>query len=201
MPMSLDDLSASIDHLELICNKIERLQRVRYDTLRQLCYGIRREWHAGELTDEQILGLRRAFIDEWRLPNVKKAWDSSGLPSAVELARKVADARYEKERIRRHTSNDVDSGGWVGEWIDRKPSEPYPARGESVVYVLYGEDFDPVYCGSTESFRSRLKAHAYSGKEFVAWRAVPAPDREAAYQLEDRLLREHCPPLNKRAGR
>lgn len=199
--MSMNDINETVDHLERICLKIERLKEARYDTLCQLLYSIRREWLAGELDDEQILGLRRSFVEEWRLPDVKKAWDSCGFPAATELARKVAAAGYERDRLRRHASNEPESGGWVGEWIDRAPSEPYPPTGAPVVYVLYGTGADPVYCGSTESFRNRLKAHAYSGKEFIAWRAVPAPDREAAYQLEDRLLREHCPPLNKRAGR
>jgi hypothetical protein len=93
----------------------------------------------------------------------------------------------------------------VGEWHWDGPEHPisgaHPADWTAVVYVLYGSDAEPLYCGSTEHFLTRLKNHDREGKQFVAWRAVPCADREQAFALEDRLLKQNCPPLNRRAGR
>ncbi|MBL1120211.1 GIY-YIG nuclease family protein [Streptomyces sp. 110] len=70
-----------------------------------------------------------------------------------------------------------------------------------VVYALFDARNDPCYLGSTDQFRTRIGKHVKDGKVFTSWQAYPCPDREAAYVLEDRLLKERLPSLNKKASR
>lgn len=76
-----------------------------------------------------------------------------------------------------------------------------PLEGTPVVYVLFDEDNEPCYVGSTQNLRARLNAHLTNGKQFVRWQAYPCASREDAYVLEERLLVERMPRLNRRRGR
>lgn len=91
-----------------------------------------------------------------------------------------------------------------GTWVGTYPFDQYcpmPPKGTPVVYFLYNLAGERIYAGSSSHLQNRLVGHARQGKEFVRWNAVPCPDREAAYRLEDQLLRDHKLPLNVRAGR
>lgn len=194
------ELAASVQHLELINEsiaslraKLARLESARADTLRQIAAAskrvvVDRGWTRAEMFD---------LYETLNGPGLFTAWNAAGLPHPARL-------RAEVEMARRNMPNDPASGGWVGEFdwgqVTVIPG-PHPPNWTPVVYVLYGADAEPVYCGSTEHFKQRLKAHYREGKAFVAWRAVPCSDRAQAFALEDRLLKQSCPPLNRRAGR
>ena len=62
-------------------------------------------------------------------------------------------------------------------------------------------DGTPLYVGSTHVFAERVKRHYIDGKPVKFWQAYLCSDREAAYQMEDRLLKEHMPVMNRKAGR
>lgn len=193
-----DELAASVQHLESVERtiaalraKVRRLEDVRKETLGQIAVGAKRyadgkDWG----TDAYLLF---DLYEQLNTAGFFTAWNAVGLPHPARL-------RADVERIERHRPNDPTSGGWVGEW-DGRPIGNYPGPGTPVVYVLYGPDASPVYCGSSQQFAKRLDVHHRSGKQFVAWRAVQAASREAAYELEDQLLKQHCPPLNMKAGR
>jgi hypothetical protein len=87
-------------------------------------------------------------------------------------------------------------------WVSYTPSEenPLPRRGQSVVYVFYDTANTPCYVGSTGDFPKRLKWHLKDRKPVVVWIAFPCSSRDAAYALEDCLLKQHMPYLNKRRG-
>lgn len=92
-------------------------------------------------------------------------------------------------------------GGWAGTY-PYKFGHSMPQDGQSVVYWLTDANGVDCYIGSTEKLRNRLKWHRSDGKVFVAWRAVPYPDRQATYEAEDRLLRSGpLPYLNQKVGR
>lgn len=193
------ELAASARHLELISESIDkiehrltRLKAARAQTLDQIAVASKRVTH--EWSTTELLSL----YEKLNCPGLFTAWNAAGLPHP---ARMRADA----EAIRRSAPNDPASNGWIGEWAWDGPGRPipgpHPMDNTPVVYVLYGADAEPVYCGSTEHFLTRLKNHDRDGKRFVAWRAVPCAGREQAFVLEDRLLKQSCPPLNVRVGR
>lgn len=190
-----EEITTSVQHLELLAASIKTVE-VRLERLRE----------ARRQTIEQIVGVIGSDAKGWdtedKLALYEKihgvgalaAWTGAGLPNPREL--------------RMYATNDPQSGGWVGEfntgprgWNESPISRPRPRDGQPVVYVLYGPDVNPIYCGSTKHFHDRLKKHAYDGKVFIAWRAVPYTTREEAYVAEDRLLKESCPPLNRKASR
>lgn len=193
-----EELAASIQHLELIGEligslraKIKRLETARADTLRQIAEASKR------VADGWSTAEKLALYEKLNRPGMFTAWNAAGLPHP---GRMRADLAAEV----RHAPNDPVSGGWLGEFSQDghgSVSDPRPPDWTSVVYVLYAADCEPIYCGSTEHFKQRLKTHHREGKRFVAWRAVRCPDRAQAYALEDRLLKQSCPPLNRRAGR
>lgn len=123
-------------------------------------------------------------------PGSMKRWNRL-MPVKVELmvARRTQDP---------HHAPGPD-GTWSGAWpLD---GHAYPPRGQAVVYVLFDNDNTPCYVGSTSGLLTRLRRHSSEDKQFTHWVAHPCPDREAAYRLEDRLLREHTPYLNHKASR
>jgi predicted GIY-YIG superfamily endonuclease len=194
MPDVPEELAASVQHLELLGASIakaearlEMLRAARAQTIKQIAAaaGRAKGWSA----DDQL-----ALYEKIHGTGALAAWTKAGLPNPRDL--------------RLYRPNDPQSGGWVGTFsteglkFNESPiSRPRPSNGQAVVYVLYGPDLSPIYCGSTCHFHNRLKWHQSDGKVFVAWRAVPYDDRESAYQAEDRLLKESCPPRNRKASR
>jgi len=147
-----DELAASVQHLELLSESIsnieERLSRLkaaRAQTLDQIAVASKRvthEWSTVEMLD---------LYERLNCPGLFTAWKAAGLPHP---ARMRADA----EAIRRNTPNDAASGGWVGQfdWSEYVViTSPHPPNWVPVVYVLYGADSEPVYCGSTEQPQGR----------------------------------------------
>lgn len=90
----------------------------------------------------------------------------------------------------------------IPDWVSYTPSDenPMPRRGQSVVYIFYDATNTPCYVGSTGDFSARLKRHLRDKKPIRVWVAYPCASREEAYALEDRLLKECKPYLNKKAG-
>lgn len=190
-----EEISASVQHLELLGVSIakaevrlETLRAARAQTIKQIAAAAGRS-AKGWSADDQL-----ALYEKIHGTGTHTAWVEAGLPNPREL--------------RLHRPNDPQSGGWVGTFnteglkYNQSPiSRPRPPKGRPVVYVLYGPDFAPIYCGSTQNFHDRLKWHQGDGKMFVAWRAVPYASREEAYVAEDRLLKQNCPPLNRKASR
>jgi predicted GIY-YIG superfamily endonuclease len=91
-----------------------------------------------------------------------------------------------------------------GTWRGSSPlaeGDHMPARGRCVVYVLYDAAGQPCYVGSTQHLLVRLQSHRHNGKAFTSWTASACADREAAYQLEERLLSEYQPYLNRKRSR
>jgi GIY-YIG catalytic domain len=91
-------------------------------------------------------------------------------------------------------------GTWVGV-VPLETDDHVPRFGTAVVYVLFGDDNEPCYVGSTADLRTRVNQHFSDGKQFARWQAYPCETREAAYLLEERLLAERLPRLNRRRGR
>jgi hypothetical protein len=201
-----DELVASVQHLELLGESISRveerlarLKAARAQTLSQIAATTKRISRERNWGSADMLALYESLNG----PGFFSAWKAAGLPHPQRM-------KHDVETAGRHRPNDPVSGGWIGDWVvtqetwgpvGRIENGTYPRRGTPVVYVLYDADASPVYCGSSEQFDKRLWAHYRDGKRFVAWRAVPCADREQAYVLEDRLLKQSCPPLNRKASR
>lgn len=201
-----EQLTASVQHLEMlgesiskIENRLSRLKEARAQTLTQIAAAAKRISRERGWGPVEMLALYESLNG----PGFFTAWKAAGFPHPQRL-------RHEVETADRHRPNDPASGGWIGDWVvtqetwgpvGRIENGTYPRRGTPVVYVLYDSEASPVYCGSSEQFDKRLWAHYRDGKRFVAWRAVPCANRADAYALEDRLLKQSCPPLNRRAGR
>lgn len=190
-----EEITASVQHLELLAASIkavearlEKLREARKQTVEQIV-GVIGKDAKGWTADDQL-----DLYDKIHGPGVHTVWTKAGLPNP--------------NHLRLHRPNDPQSGGWVGAFsteglkFNESPiSRPRPPKGQPVVYVLYGPDLAPIYCGSSQNFHERLKWHEGDGKKFVAWRAIPYATREEAYLAEDRLLKQSCPPLNKKASR
>jgi hypothetical protein len=189
-----EEMTASVQHLELLSASISKvearlgmLREARAQTLKQVAAA------AGRSVREWGIADQLALYNLIHAPGLTAAWVAAGLPSPQRMRATVGPP-----------PNDPNGGGWVGTFDPGavpQASQPRPPKGRPVVYVLYGPDLSPIYCGSTQDLNTRLKWHRRDGKVFIAWRAVPYATREEAYAAEDRLLKESCPPLNRKASR
>lgn len=189
-PLSLEgplgeSIRVSIQHIALIEQRERKLQSAREEAQQQVMHRIGTAHRNGEINDHQLCDLFDIF-KATNTPNRSLIWNANvDIPWSA--------MRY----LRDHLPNGPE-GTWIGGW----PSAgPVPRPGVPVVYVLYGPDCEPAYVGSTSSFRSRLNSHERDGKHFITWQAYRCRDREHAYQLEGRLLKEHMPRLNRKRGR
>lgn len=180
-------MASSLQHLELLRRKQAKLAEATREAFVQMLHRIGTSHRCGELTDAQLARLFTR-VQEERFAGVVALWDASVAISYRKMQTLVAQLPNGPE------------GSWVGEQ-PLSVHSPAPAPGASVVYVLFDAANEPVYVGSTKNFRSRLREHHRDGKTFARWQAHPCRDREHAYRLEDRLLREHLPQLNRKAGR
>lgn len=180
-----ESIHTSIQHIALIEQRERKLQLARNEAQQQVMHRIGTAHRNGELDDHQLCDLYDLF-KATNTPNRSLHWNANvDIPWSA--------MRY----LRDHLPNGPE-GTWVGGW----PSAgPVPRPGVPVVYVLYGPDCEPCYVGSTSTFRTRLNNHSRDGKQFTTWQAYRCQDREHAYQLEGRLLKEHMPRLNRRRGR
>lgn len=193
----MGDLSAYDDtlfHLELIRRKLDKLCAAQLDAERQVLHRIGRDYAAGLLSEDDLHELHqryRASVVHLKRPGFTKLWDE-----AIALQSSTMSNFW---LIQRHRPNE--EGAWSGE-SPLGQRAPRPPDGQAVVYVLFDHENVPCYVGSTEKFKQRIDTHTRdASKPFVRWAAYPCPDREAAYVLEDRLLRAHKPYLNRRAAR
>ena len=74
----------------------------------------------------------------------------------------------------------------------RDPAPPHPVP---VVYSLFDDD-GLCYVGSTDDFRTRLRAHRKGGKVFTGWTAQAFRSRREAYTVERSLITRYRPRLN-----
>lgn len=186
-------LDATYQHVVLLRDKQAALHAAQIAAEEQLLHRVGVLYEAGEVDDDGLVALYEAFAAV-ALPKYTMRWNAAISFTAARLQSHRAHLRY----LERHAPNMPD-GTWRGTWPLGDGGTP--ADLVPVVYVLYDGDSEPCYVGSTERLRPRLQQHERDGKPFVHWTACRCDDREAAYQLEDRLLAEYKPYLNKRRGR
>ncbi|MFJ5680253.1 GIY-YIG nuclease family protein [Streptomyces sp. NPDC093097] len=176
---------ATLQHIVLLQDKQRRLAAAQEQAEQQLLHRYGSAHRAGEITITQLLD----FFQEYRkldIPGRSHRWNEN------------VDLIYQTCSLLQPPNGP--EGTWVGEW-PCGDADPCPLRGVAVVYVLFGQDNEPCYVGSTNHFRTRMGNHVKAGKVFSRWQAYPWPTREAAYVLEERLLNERMPNLNRRKGR
>jgi predicted GIY-YIG superfamily endonuclease len=180
-------LAATLQHIRLIQEKEARLAEARRSALIQTLHRIATDYRTGAITLHQLC---TAFseIRQLQMPGRMSAWDEI-----------VGISHRRVMQMAKQLPNGPE-GSWVGEYPIPLDA-PRPIYGTSVVYVLFDEHNEPCYVGSTDKFSPRMTAHEKSGKRFVRWQAHPCDDREHAYRLEDRLLKQHKPRLNRKASR
>ena len=179
--------AATLQHIEKLHAQVLKLEALRIEAEEQLLHRIGNDYRAGRLSAEELIEVYERY----------KATRISGRTTRWNEAVPVPWLRMPKLSLWQPNGP---AGTWVGTW-PMSDGASVPAPYQPVVYVLFDEASEPIYVGSTGDLRIRLKAHAKQHKPFVRWQAYAAADREAAYQLETKLLREHKPSLNKRAGR
>lgn len=178
----------SLQHLELIYSKAARLRTRALEFEAQVVHRLATDFRAG-ITSAQEIYAAYARIKAAGGPGYSLRWNEH-FPPELHHTR----IRY----TALHHAPDAD-GNWRGVHPFAEGSRT-PPNGRSVVYVLFDAENEPCYVGSTEGFRLRLNAHSRD-KAFTTWLAHPCADRESAYQLEERLLRQHKPYLNQKASR
>ena len=189
--LSVPPLHATASHIATIQAKLATLTRAKHDAWEQLLVATARLYAAGDLGARDLLTL----LDEMRHgygPGFTRVWDAN-MPIQSNRLRWVA----EREEFNSPT-------GPFRTWEGEFPTHSWkfmPALGVPVVYVLYDSAREPIYVGSTEQFRLRMRVHQRTKPEATFWRAQLCDSREHAYEMEDRLLKEHKPRLNKKAAR
>lgn len=183
--MNETDTAATLAHMVLLKRKQARLREVHLDAEIQVLTAISAAYAGGDMSVWDLADLHTDFAAA-AAPGYRKRWNAA-IPVSAELL-----TRRSKNRP------NGPHGSWQGTFPITDP--PAPSAGMDVVYVLYDHANVPCYVGSTDNFRVRLARHGRD-KRFATWTAFPCPDREAAYQLEERLLAEHMPYLNKKRGR
>jgi len=179
--------AATLQHVALLKEREERLEAARHDAENQMLHRVGLAYHAGE-------------IDEVQLKAVYDAYNAVGTQGRSSRWNEHIKLAWAKVRHAVRIAPNGPEETWIGSYpCDRY--DPAPMGGVSVVYVLFDDTNTPCYVGSSAKFRQRLKDHAKAGKRFVRWQAHRCRDREHAYALEGRLLREHKPYLNRRTGR
>jgi hypothetical protein len=176
----LDGLEASLRQFEALSQKISRLCDAQEDTERHVIHRTATLWHDGCLQLSEVQQTYDRILSSGStLEDFETEWELAGLPSELEM-----DDWLWTPRSWRSVDGDVP-----------------PQRGVCVVYILYDAKNMPCYVGSTKDLRSRLKAHRRAGKPTNWWAAHECKDRAAAFEMEDRLLKDQMPYLNIRRGR
>lgn len=180
-------IQSTLQHIRLIQEKERRLAEARRNALSQTLHRIGTEYRTGRITQHQLC-LALLEIRDLEMSGRMSAWDEIVGVSWKRLSQMAKQLPNGPE------------GSWIGEYPIPLDA-PRPIYGVPVVYVLFDEANEPVYVGSTDKFSPRMTAHEKSGKRFVRWQAHPCDDRDHAYRLEDRLLKQHKPRLNRKASR
>jgi GIY-YIG catalytic domain-containing protein len=187
-------LDATYQHIGLLSRKQDQLRASQIAAEEQFLCRVGQLYGTRKINDVELAFLYRAYAD-FAVPGFLKRWEAN-IP--VPAGRVQYILRHAKT-LDLHAPNMPD-GTWRGSW-PLEAGDRTPIYGACVVYVLYDGANDPCYVGSTQNLKARLKDHRKDGKPFVRWTAFACADREAAYQLEDKLLNEHQPYLNRKRGR
>jgi hypothetical protein len=186
---STSTYDTTLQHLGLISVRRAKLTAASVEAERQVIHRAASDYAAGQLSLSGLAAFYLRFRDV-ASEGYTARWNECMPISLPRLRGYINAGRFD----------DANDGTWRGEF-PFQPGVSTPIGGVNVVYVLYDADNVPCYVGSTCRFRPRLKRHRAEGKAFVYWMAYSCADRDAAYLLEDRLLHEHQPYLNRRAGR
>jgi predicted GIY-YIG superfamily endonuclease len=188
--LGIPALHATASHLSLIQAKLDTLDRAKRDSWAQLLTSASRLFAAGELSYADLAVLCAEMKDSYG-PGYSTAWNSI-MPVAANQVKWLAERELQAALIGTH-------GCWRG--LVPVADQMAPPKGTSVLYVLFDDENEPVYVGSTGNFRARMYGHQRDKREAVRWVAYPCHDRDRAYEIEDRVLKERLPRMNKRAGR
>lgn len=186
-------IQSTLDHMTRLRDKRARLAAAQLDAERQVLARMASA-HRDYLVTFEDLG---DFYEQFRqIADVGfgARWDEVFKIPYATLRAWITNKRNPRWHPNGH------GGSFFGEW-PLTLNAPRPKVGRSVVYVLFDVQLMPCYVGSTKNFQYRLAAHQRDGKPFTRWVAYPCDDREAAYALEDKLLKEHRPYLNRKASR
>lgn len=192
--MARGDLDATYQHISLLYRKQQMLRASQIAAEEQFLHRAGSLYATGSMTEVELALTYRAYA-EYAVTGFMKRWDAAIPVPAGRMQYILSDLKTKQ----RHMPNGPE-GTWRGTW-PLIGSDRLPVCGTCVVYVLYDEANEPCYVGSTQDLSARLKDHGKKGKPFVCWSASPCKDREAAYLLEEKLLHEYMPYLNKRRGR
>lgn len=182
-----ETIATTVDHIEQILEKENKLRATREDAENQVFYALGHAYRSGDINFRELHAQYLRFR-AMNIPGFGGRWDANVGISTIDMT------------LRGRCLPNGPEGTWVGRW-PMTLRESFPAPGYSVVYVLFDEANEPCYVGSTNRFRTRLNEHDKAGKEFANWQAYPCDTREHAYQLEERLLKQHLPKLNLKIGR
>ena len=188
-PGGLAAYEATLQHIEMLHGKRCKLRDAQVHAEIQVIHRVACDFNAGLLSAEDFY----RFYLRFRLVAIEgftHRWDAR-------MPMTASKVRGEAERYLRDLPSP--DGTWSG--IYPLGGQGAPPDQVSVVYVLFDPHNVPCYVGSTAHFRERLKVHRKKGKRFDRWMAYRCEDRDAAYALEERLLREHKPYLNKKIHR
>jgi hypothetical protein len=180
-------VTSTLQHIELLREKAEKLQSARHEAEEQFLARIGSAYRCGDINAHQLMAVFERY-KAMGLTGRLTRWDAH-----------ISITWKQMCHLRQQLSNGPE-GSWVGEY-PILIGQTAPTSGVAVVYVLFDAANEPCYVGSTSNFRVRLSKHRKDGKGFVRWQAHPCRDREHAYLLEDRLLKEHLPRLNRKASR
>lgn len=178
---------ATLQHVGMLNERARKLDELRIAAEMQLLHRVGAAFASGQL---DMVGLQEIYHQ----------YASLGLPGKSNRWNGAVSVPWNAMRYAGRWIPNGPEGTFVGTW-PLENDDPAPYHTASVVYVLFDALNEPVYVGSTGNMRGRLKAHAKAGKQFAAWQAYVVEHREAAYELEVKLLRERLPRLNKRVGR
>lgn len=180
-------LAATLQHIEAVHARQAKLLAARESAEEQLLHRLGSAFRCGEIGVSELIQVYSRYKD-LDIVGRSKRWN------------KHVGIHWQSMAAMSERGLNGPEGTWIGDWPVHYLA-PAPAKGISVVYVLFDAENEPCYVGSTKNFRQRLNDHAKDGKVFVRWQAYPCRDREHAYQLEDRLLKERLPHLNRKASR
>lgn len=187
------ELTATAGHLAVIQRKLDKLNEAKADSWEQLLTAVRRKYRAGELDAVDLVDLLNE-MKEWHGPGFSLVWDR--VFTGAIAAKAVRHQAHREALLKRDAGLSV--------WQGRFPlgGQRTPRRGVPVVYVLFDEHNVPAYVGSTEDFWARMSGHHIrAGRRIEYWTAHRCRNREDAYLMEERLLAEHKPYLNKKTTR
>lgn len=183
-PTVPEPLAATAQHIELLHNKRARLLEAVLDAEQQYVQAVWREHRAGQLDWRELIACYER-LRSWGLQGYSRRW--------------LAVIPYDLVTMRRRAAAVPDlDGTWKGPTGWPLPEgSVYPIRGVFVVYVLLDENLSPIYVGSTQHFRERMKRHHTAGKRWSSWVAYPCESRKHAYEIETRFLRQYQPSGNR----